>query len=133
MKTKKKKARITSISVSRLYNTGNYTNVKYDLSAEIPEGVSVWETLRQLVNTLTLLKPISKPTHYDMFKTESAKLESEQSEYVKEHLPEWREEVEQFEARKAARDQALIDLDNLGGTSVRRDAKNTWQDDDEYF
>lgn len=132
-KTTKPKARITSISISRLYNTGNYTNIKYDIAAEVPAGVSAADTLKELYYVLQMLKPLHKPGCYEQFKATIAKMEGEQSEYEKEHLPEWREEFEQFNAWKAAREAAVKSLDALGGTSTKRDAKKTWDDDDPYF
>lgn len=133
MKTKKPKARITSISVSRLYNTGNYTNVKYDLTAEVPEGASAVEALRQMVYTLQCLKPFTKPSCLQSFEEAVKKTETEQTNLEKENLPEWRERVQEYHTRKANRDAAVLALDELGGTTVRRDAKNCWDDpDDDY-
>lgn len=131
-KTPKPKARITSISVSRLYNTGNYTNVKYDLTAEVPEGASAVEALRQMVYTLQCLKPVSKPSCLESFQAAVKKTETEQTNYEKENLPEWRERIQEYQTLKANRDAAVLALDDLGGTSIRRDAKNSWDswDDD---
>lgn len=127
----RKRSRITSIQVSRLYNTGNYTNISYSLTAEVPKGGSALETLKQLYYVIQMLKPLRKPECLDRFKTASAKMEGEQSEYEKEHLPEWREEIVNFEALKAAREAAVKSLDDLGGSSQRRDAKRDWEDDND--
>lgn len=136
MKTKTKKqpkARITSISVSRLYNTGNYTNVKYDLTAEVPEGASAVEALRQMVYTLRCLRPISRPSCSESFEAAVKKTEKEQTNYEKENLPEWRDRMAVYHTQKANRDAAVLALDDLGGTRTKRDAKNSWDswDDDD--
>lgn len=130
-KTKKPKARVTNISVSRLYNLGNYQNVKYDIAAEVPKGASAVETMRQLVHILQMLEPLRRPHSYSMFKEAIKKTNTEQSAYEKEHVKEWQEEAAAFELKRELRDKAFMALDDLGGSLIAKDAKDTWDDPDD--
>lgn len=133
MKRKKKqqpRARITAIGVTKLYNTGNYTNVKYDLSAEVPKGASAAETLRELAAILVALRPLSVPSCLDQLRSARRKKLSERSEYEKEHFSTWLAAETEYHKEAAKRERAVEQLDNLGGCSVSRDAKNKWEDDD---
>ncbi len=130
-KTKSKRTgRITAISVSRLYNTGNYTNVKYELSAEVPKGASPGETLRQMVFVLQALRPISRPDCLDQLRRARTKKLSERSEYDKEHYSDWLRIEAEWKKELAEREVAVGLLEALGGTSESRDAKLDWQDAD---
>lgn len=132
-KTPKPKARITSIAVSRLYNLGNYQNVKYDLAAEVPPGVSAKKILLQLTHTLGLLKPIFEPGCRDEWEVALQKSEKERSDWEKERLPEWTEQMNEYKKLLARRERALASLDSMGGSSTEKDAKVTWEDSDEVW
>lgn len=131
--TRKKKVypRITTIGVERLYNTGNYTNVKYSLTAEVPEGASAQETLTELVRVLVALRPLTEPSEIAQLELARQEPLGGRSDYVKEHFAEWLKIEEKWKGRLAARAQALKDLDKLGGTQRAKDAKNDWEDDDD--
>lgn len=137
MKNKTKKttpnARVTSISVSRLFNLGNYENVKYDIAAELPEGTSAKAVLLQLASTVWALGPIRTPHCRQEYEDALKKVDAQRSNYEKEHMQEWQERMAAYHTKVAARAQAVEELDNLGATSTRKDAKNTWDDpDDDY-
>jgi hypothetical protein len=137
MKTKTPKkikpARVTSISVSKLYNLGNYQNVSYHITSEVPKGASAKATLCQLVHVLQMLKPLPRPQNADSLKWAEEKMETDLSNYEKENMQAWRDEKNNFEALKAARYDAVNSLDALGGTSVEKDAKRVWNDDEALF
>lgn len=137
MKTKTKKttpkARVTSVSISRLYNLGNYQNVKYDLTAEVPKGAGAKRTLLELMYILQMLKPTRKPHCWDEATKAEKKLPSELSEREKMHLQEWQEECGAYRRHCMEREEAVSALDTLGGVSFPKDAKLTWEDrDDDY-
>ena len=136
MKTKKPKTvktgRIVYVGISRLFNAGNYENVKYELGAEVAEGECASETFRQMVHVLTSLKPLRKPSCYDQWETAIKRTEAEQSEWEKGHIKEWAEDVAAYLALKQRREMALIELDKLGGKSTARDAKQSWPDSDDF-
>lgn len=119
--------------MSRVYNTGNYTNVSYSITAEVPKGASAKGTLFELCHTMQLLKPIKRPDCLDRLERVRKKPAEEQSAYEKENLPEWMEQAEVYARRLADRQAALESLDDLGGAMEKRDAKTSWDDDDTYF
>lgn len=133
MKTKQRKRpspKVTHIEVSRVYNTGNYTNVKYTLGAEVPRGASATGTLRELVYVLSLLKPISRPDCLDSLERARKKTAEEQTAYEKENVESWAERSAAFHQRCADRLAAVNSLDDLGASMEKRDAKKTWDDED---
>lgn len=123
---KVKLGRITYVGISRLFNAGNYENVKYELGAEVPADASPSETLRQIVHVITCLKPLHKPSCFTQFEDASKKTETEQSEWEKGHMKEWAEEVAAYHHRKQLRDNALSELDQMGAKSTFKDAKRDW-------
>lgn len=130
-KTKPKKTgRVAYVTVSRLYNLGNYENVKYELSAEIAKGQSPSETLIKLVETIHALKPIGRPHYTDSLASARKKKLSERNEYEKEHYAAWLEEEKRFRDAQERRRQAVLDLDKLGGNSTRKDGKDSWDSTD---
>lgn len=132
-KTKqKKRARITSISVFRLYNLGNYQNVKYDLSAEVPEGVSASKTLIELCNIVAKLRPLVVPSDVRRYEETAKKPVGERSAYEKENLDSWMATFAKHQNEIAERKAAVIRLDELGGSAVYKDAKASWGDEDEW-
>lgn len=138
MKTKKTKAklclaRIDSIGVSKVYNTGNYTNVKYELHAALEPGDDAAAVLKELVYIIQMLRPLYKPDCFDSFTRAIKKTEEEQSAYEKENLPAWRDTIEQYELRKSRRFEAVQSLSDLGGTITRKDAKDEWNEDETPF
>ena len=132
-KTKNPASRITSISISRLYNLGNYQNIKYDLSAEVGPGESASEIFKELHFILSSLRPLARPHCLDDYERAVKKPTSEQGEYEKAHLQEWAEDIATYNERKRRRDQSVLKLNELGGSSFWKDAKANWETDDEPF
>jgi hypothetical protein len=133
-KTKPKRTgRVTSVSVSRLYNLGNYENVKYELSAEVTKGASPSETLAQLANTISALKPVTKPPCQASLNAARKKKISERSEYEKEQYSSWLEAERTYNALKKARVEGVLELDKMGATSTATDHKQNWEDDNVPF
>jgi hypothetical protein len=126
-----KRSRIVQVEVSALYNLGNYSNVRYSLSAEVPKGGSARQTLYDIRHILGMLKPVREPDCADTLERVLAKPEEDRSAYEKEHLQEWAETVGKFKGRQDRRERALRLLDELGGASEFRDAKETWGDPDD--
>lgn len=134
MKTKTKKAtpkaRITSIAISRLFNLGNYQNIKYDLAVEVPAGVSAKSVMVNLSHILFELKPLRKPEEVDYLQRALAKAEADRDDWEKSNLDKWIEISEEFKRRHARQAEALKALDDLGGTTFFKDAKENWDDED---
>lgn len=123
------RARVTSISVSRLYNTGNYTNARYDLNVEIPPGVSANETFREVTAILGALRPLVRPSAIVSLENARNTLFKDLSDYQKQHMAEWEAEEKEYLQRKQLQDDMLKRLDDLGGTETYTDAKQNWEDD----
>lgn len=131
MKTKKSK--VTHVSISRLYNMGSYEHVKYDLGVEVPDGASANEAFMGIARILFALKPIKFPYNFESMKDLLAKPMEELSESEKSIRPEYAERVGEIERLRAARVEALKQLDDLGGTGQHKDAKLSWGDDEDLF
>lgn len=129
------RARVTHIAVSRLFNLGNYQNVRYDVGVDVPAEANAEDIFRELRYILAALKPIPQPSCLDEFRRAIKKPESERSNYEKENFEAWTETIAAWELRKKTRNEAIKALDSLGGHSEFRDAKESWSDDpeDELF
>lgn len=128
---KVKTGRVSSIGISRLYNTGNYTNVRYDLSCQIEKGESAKATMMEMLRVLVALRPTPRPGCLDQLEAARKTPLTQRSEYVKEHYPDWLREEAEYKRDMARRRQAVDDLDRMGGTAVMKDAKLSWEDNDD--
>lgn len=127
----KPKSRITTITVARLYNLGNYEHVRFEISAEVPKGGSPKQTLLDISAIAARLKPVKRPYGYDEAVAVLNKAPEQMTEYEKTHLDEYQEKVTQFSTAKALQKSAFEMLEAVGGTSKHTDAKDNWQDDND--
>jgi hypothetical protein len=122
--------RVTSIAAGRVYNLGNYENLRLDVSVEIPQGCSASETMLSLMKILQQLRPLKASSSL----TEAQRVlkipEHELSEYQKENLEYYRTMVNEHMLKVARRKEAMAKLDCLGGSSTSKDAKDSWVEDD---
>lgn len=141
MKAKKPQARIVSIAVSRVFNTGNYTNQKLDLTAEVPPGASARNTLRALVRILSAANPNPPVAEHEVKHAESIlsdpqawhkniKPERKRQAEIRKLVKGAKETMARFKKWRDRRLLALKAMDNLGGTTIHKDAKLDWEDDD---
>lgn len=135
MKTKKSKrlktGRVSAITISRLYNTGNYTNVKYDLTCVVEKGESAKATMLQMLHTLNSLRPVHRPDSLDQLGRIREKKLSERSAYEKEVFGQLLKTEQEYKNSLAKRLCAIEELDRMGGTVTMRDAKLSWEEADE--
>jgi len=127
----KPKSRITTITVARLYNLGNYEHVRFEISAEVPKGGSPKQTLLDVSAIAARLKPVRKPYDYDSAVAVLNKLPEQMSEYEKNHIEEYQEKVKDHAAAKALQHSAFELLEAIGGTSKITDAKDKWETSDD--
>lgn len=136
----KPKARITSIGLSRVYNTGNYTNIKLKLGAEVPPGASARQTLLALSRILSAANPGPNIRRSDVERAERILANPEalgkdtvdpkrRRAFIRSQVKEAKELMAQVKRHEARRELALAALDNLGGTITEKDAKLSWGDD----
>lgn len=132
-KDRAKKSRVKTVTIGRLYNLGNYEHLRFEVSAEVPDGGSAKATLLDIGAILAALKPIKKAYNLNAARETLAKLPESLSEVEKGLLEEYRQIVAEYDRWRAARMAALERLDDVGGTSTQKDAKKDWGDweDDE--
>jgi hypothetical protein len=124
-----KHAKVKTLSVARLYNLGNYEHVRYEVTVEIPDGVTTKQTLADIVGCLKIMQPTKKPFMLDEHRAILMKPVETLSETEKLNIEEWRQEVADWDHTQAMRFAALDKFEKLGGVSKKTDAKRDWQDD----
>ena len=109
----KEKSRISRITVARLYNIGNYEHIRYELTADVPEGNSAKIAISKLVRILRNAnpKPLAKMTDYD-----------HNTQDTHQRI------VKDVEAWVKGTKEALELLHKFGGTADHKDAKLEWDD-----
>lgn len=127
----KTKARITNITIARLYNLGNYEHVRFEISAEVEKGGSAKKTMLDLAAIAHRLKPVKKPYNYESMLATCNKHQEAMSEHEKANFESYQEQIKEYAALKALQQKALEDLEAIGGTSKRTDAKDKWEDSDD--
>lgn len=128
---KPKRPTIKTISIARLYSLGNYEHVRFELTADIPEGCSAKSALLELAAVCARMRPVKKPYDYDRAKEVLNKLPEETSEQEKARLDDYRDVVSKYEAEKALQRDALDKLDALGGTSKKGGGRKDNSDDED--
>lgn len=128
--SKKPKTRVTHISVDVLYNLGNYEHIKYSVGIDVAKGESAAKALLELKRIMVRLKPVKKPYEYEHYAGLLKKDPRECSEVEKSQVETAAKVVGEYACLKSLQWEAVKALDDIGGASVRKDAKETWQDDD---
>ncbi len=143
-------SRISKITVSRLYNLGNYEHIRYELTVDVPADTSATSAIVAVERILTGMKPL------DRLPVQTAQHLAHEGERINRmkslddegwsreygHCVGTREEViqryekslaEETEKRWKAVNRAKLarDLfDSLGGAEQFKDAKLDWEDND---
>ena len=123
-----KYGRISRFAISRLYNMGNYENCKFELTVDLRTGEDATESFRNAFWILKMLAPLRVPSCKDEYERAIKATDEEQSEWQKNHIKEWAEEMAAFSEKKRLRTVALKAFSELGGVSKHTDAKNEWDD-----
>lgn len=118
-----KKPRVDRITISRLFNLGNY-----ELSVEVPEGESARNALLDVARIIKGVGPVKAPYGYQAAKDLLNKPYTSISPVEAEKIEEARKLVAEFDGAVNYRDECLQRLDGLGGTRVHKDAKDDWDD-----
>lgn len=145
---------ISRITVGRLYNTGSYEHIKYELTVDIHPGDSAEDAMLGMEKILTALSPKTHTHSRDELAREFKRVQ-DMHELLREHgAEEFKRRHGHFEGtpeeyigrceqahaeNRQARtsweqrsDKARELLDDLGGAAVWTDAKLDWQDDDDF-
>ena len=146
---------ITKITIGRLYNTGSYEHVRYELTVEVPQGESPATAIIGMEKILAALSPKTHTRSRDELARE-AKLIEEMHRLLSDDGPdEFRKRHSYFvgtpeeyigrcesahTASVIARDawesrcaKARKLLEDLGGAANWKDAKLDWDNDDNDF
>lgn len=125
--------RVSRLTVSRLYNMGNYEHTRYEVSVEVPEGADASEAMRRLKDILWSLRPVKTGDTYSMLRAREALARQAAGEdldkYDQDQLDTYREMVRRSEAGHARVSAAIAALKDLGGVSEFKDAKEKWDDE----
>lgn len=141
--------KVTKITIGRLYNLGSYEHVRYELTAEVPEGESAAKTVTALERVLSGLSPLKNACINSESEIERKKLEVEEmrtmpvvdwerryghckgaaAEVIARFEKSLTEEIQKrnkaLERAKKAREL----FDDLGGAANWKDAKLDWEDE----
>lgn len=116
--------------MARLYNTGNYEHVRFEVSAEVPPGGSARQTFLDLGAILGRMRPIRRPHELETARATLNKLREELTEVEKSNLERYAELVKEYEGEMALRKLAIERLDDLGGSSKTGGGPSDSYDDD---
>ena len=150
---------ITKITIGRLYNLGSYEHVRYELTAEVPQGESPATAIIGMEKILAALSPKTSTHSRDELAREKRQVEEMHrklsdegpdefrryyghsfvgtpEEYIGRCEQSYSENVARREAWEARSAKARRLLDDLGGAANFKDAKLDWEDcndfDDEH-
>lgn len=127
---------VTSITVARLHNLGNYEHVRYEITVAVPDGAKPSEVLADLQAVLSDLAP-SKVHHFHVREAKDAlarptpgpgapeheqRQDSQRRDEARATLARHDKEMQRIERARAA-------LDDLGGARRYTDAKSRWDDE----
>lgn len=134
--------RISRLTIGRLYNLGNYEHVRYELTVEIGEGKSAALALRNTMRILRAANPKPPCADYE-YESYLKRIEDphawhknitdkkERAKAIRTMVKDAKEAVKKYEAWKARRKAAEALLDSVGCVRIFKDAKLSWQDDDD--
>lgn len=146
------KSRISKITIGRLYNLGNYEHVRYDLTVEVAEGESASSAIIAAEKIIAGLSPLKNACIKE--ESEIARLRTEidnmrkmpvadwerrygtyqgtMSEIIERHEAQLNEDIAKRAAALARARRARELFDDLAGAAKWADAKQSWDDDNDY-
>lgn len=122
--------RITRIQIQRLHNLGNYESVRYDVTVDVAPTHDAGKILRTLERAL---EDIRAKSDVDSFYLKRAQEKlADPAGHDDETMAAAQHLVDKAEAAKAKRKAAYELLASLHCTSEKRDAKENWDDEEDY-
>ena len=126
-------ARVTNVTIGRLYNLGNYEHVRYEISVEIPEGSDAGEATTRLKTLLWAMRPAMNEYGYKHAAAILADPETMLRNYDEEEraktLAQSQELVTRVQAARKRVKDAVAALGNLQLATQFKDAKEEWDED----
>jgi hypothetical protein len=146
--------KITKLTIGRLYNLGGYEHVRYDLTAEVPDGESPATALLGLEKIIEALNPktathtrgeLEREKHWleemhrklsddgpDAFRRLHGHFVGTPEEYIARREESHAQNVARRDAWEARSAKARKMLEDIGGAANWKDAKLDWESDDEF-
>lgn len=126
------KSRISKIHLGRVYNLGNYENMRVEVTVDIGTQDDPATVLRSVENILADLRAKGGVSEWDLSRARATleKPESELDELERKNLPAYREKLRKVDEAMKRREAARAALATLNYTSEHRDAKDEWEDED---
>lgn len=126
-------ARVTKVTIGRLYNLGNYEHVRYEISVEIPDGSDAGEATTRLKKLLWAMRPAKHEYGYEHAAAILADPETMLRNYDEEEraktLAQSQELVTRVQAARKRVKDAVAALGNLQLATQFKDAKEEWDED----
>jgi len=122
--------RITRIQIQRLHNLGNYESVRYEVTVDVGANDDAGKVLRTLEKALDDIRAQPNSSAWD-YKRAKNKLEKP------DELEQWEREsyqktVKGHEEAHAKREAARQMLSSFIVSEEKRDAKENWDDEEDY-
>lgn len=140
--------KISKITAARLFNTGNYEHVRYELTVDVSESESASDAIVGLERIMEGLRPIRNVKTDQEIKLLESQIErmltmpavewerqykhytGTPTEIIERHRKSLDEEIEKASKAKDVAKRARELLDDIGGASKWTDAKLDWDDED---
>ena len=131
LSTFEEKTRVTSLHVGRVYNLGNYENMRVEVTVQVASGDDPGRVLRTLEGILRDLRA-KGPDSYEVSRARRAleKPEAELDEVDLKRLDKYRQVVAEHEAAMQKREAARAALSTLEYSTEHIDHKDKWEDDE---
>ena len=129
------RSRVTRLDVQRVYNLGNYENLRVGVTVEVGEGDDPGKLLGSLQAILGDLRAKSGVSEWDLrdARRELAMPEPPETDEVgRRNWARAQATVAKHETAMRRRDRARAALSTLEYTSEHRDAKDAWDDAEDY-
>ena len=129
------KSRISKLHLGRVYNLGNYENMRVEVTVDVAPNDDPALILRSVENILIDLRAKSNVSEYELTKAQRILATSSEllTDEDKKRIPEYRELVNKKDAAMKRREAARLALSTLNYTSEHRDAKDSWEEDDDRY
>jgi hypothetical protein len=124
-------SRVESFYVERVFNLGNYENIKYGVRISVGRDEHPGLLLASVERILNDLRADSGVDKYELSRAKRilAKPEAELDSLEKKNLVGYREQIRLDEEAKERRRNARQALAALNYTSEHKDHKEDWEDD----
>jgi hypothetical protein len=134
MENENSETRISRITIGRLHNLGDYEHIRYEIAVDIGANDNPSNVLQSLENILSDLQAKSGVGEYELRRAQSVLIKpaSELDEMETRNLETYKTYVERHEKAIQRRAKEKTALSNLGGTSIYKDAKENWDDEDRW-